>query len=93
MLTVEQKYRTYADLKRYGNWSISRQLKKGIHITEELYDMTRDLVELYEDMVYYIELDHADTKEFHKTHKNYRQCCKIIVKTIKEDNKRHVKST
>ena len=83
MLTSEQKIYIMRSFRSYGDRRIERQLRKGIKITDDMYQLAYDLEDLFEDMVYMIELDHAHTKEFSKINRNYRQCCRIILKAIK----------
>lgn len=86
---------TFNNLKTAGNRTICRRIRnKGFHWGPHLYDLSCDLSEIYESMIYLIELDHGWSKEYTRLDRSYRQCCRKILKHMRKTDryyKKHAK--
>lgn len=85
MTDIQKKYLTVSNLKQAGNKRITKRLyNHKVNLDDKLYELSKDLFYLYEDLEYLIEHDEGWSKTYRKAYKNYKQCCKITLRYMKK---------
>lgn len=88
MTQSDKMLATIEMLRKYGDHRIRRKLaNKGFHYSDKLYEVAYDLAEYSESLYYLLESDQGWSKEYTRTHRNYRQACKIAYKLMKKEVK------